>query len=95
MKNVTQASRIRRLRGHHILPLKSENFFIFKSKVIIEKSRGEVSLMEADTIENVSQPIKNEFFNILYTFDTSKCATNYRDIFDVYNGFTGQKIVKL
>ena len=35
------------------------------------------------------------FFNISYTFDTSKCATNYRDIFDVYNGFTGQKIVKL
>ena len=30
------------------------------SKVIIEKSHGEVSLVEPDTIENVSQPIKNQ-----------------------------------
>ena len=30
-----------------------------------------------------------------YTFDKSKCATNYRDIFEVYDGFIGQKIVKL
>ena len=29
-------------------------------KVIIDKSRGEVSLFEQDTIENVSQPIKNQ-----------------------------------
>ena len=36
---------------------------IGRSKVIIEKSRGEVSLMEQDTIENVSEPIKNlKFF---------------------------------
>ena len=28
-------------------------------KVIIEMSRGEVSLMGQDTIENVSQPVKN------------------------------------
>ena len=36
-----------------------------ESKVIIEKSRGEGSLMEQDTIENVSQPIflrKKYFF---------------------------------
>ena len=33
------------------------------SKVIIEKSRGEGSLMEQDTIENVSQP--NFFLNFL------------------------------
>ena len=30
-----------------------------KAKIIIEKSRGEVSLMGQDTIENVSLPIKN------------------------------------
>ena len=30
-----------------------------ESKVIIEKSRGEVSLMVPDTIENASKPIKN------------------------------------
>ena len=35
------------------------------------------------------------FFNISYTFDTSKCATNHRDIFEVYDGFIGQKIFKL
>ena len=29
-------------------------------KVIIDKSRGEVSLLEQDTIENVSKPIKNQ-----------------------------------
>ena len=28
-------------------------------KIIIEKSRGEVSLVGRDTIENVSYPIKN------------------------------------
>ena len=31
-------------------------------KVIIDKSPGEVSLLEQDTIENVSEPIKNKFF---------------------------------
>ena len=30
---------------------------VMQSKVIIEKSRGEGSLMEQDTIENVSEPI--------------------------------------
>ncbi len=34
-------------------------------KVIIEKSRGEVSLMRQDTIENVSEPIKKTKFHIL------------------------------
>ena len=28
-------------------------------------------------------------------FDTSKCATNYRNIFEAYDGFIGQKILKL
>ncbi len=66
-------------------------------KIIIEKSRGEVSLMGQDTIENVSKPIKNLkcFPNILYVFDTSKCATLIRNIFEVYGGFIGQKILKL
>ena len=47
----------------------------FLCKVIINKSRGEVFLMEQDTIENVSK-ILSVFFLILYIFDTSKCATN-------------------
>ena len=53
--------------------------------------------MGQDTIENVSQPIKNLkcFYKVSYIFDTSKCATNYRDIFEVYDGFIGQKILKL
>ncbi len=70
---------------------------MFVGKVIIEKSRGEVSLMGQDTIENVSQPIKKlkSFFKVSYTFDTSKCATIYRNIFEVYDGFIGQKILKL
>ena len=56
-------------------------------KVIIEKSRGEVFLMEQDTIENVSWPIKNLkfFFNFIY----------FRSSFEVYDGFIGQKILKL
>ena len=45
-------------------------------KVIIEKSRGEMSLLGQDTIEN-------GFFKVSYIFDISKCATNYRDIFEV------------
>ena len=64
-----------------------------ETKVIIEKSRGEMSLMGQDTIENVSWPIKNLkcFLKVSYIFDTSKCATNYRNIL----GFMGQKIFKL
>ena len=34
-----------------------------KGKVIIDKSRSEVSLMEQDKIENVSSPIKDNFFS--------------------------------
>ena len=56
-------------------------------KVILEKSRGEVSLMEQDTFENVYLPIKK--------FHTSKCATNYIISFEVYDGFIGQKTLKL
>ena len=46
--------------------------FLIEIKVIIEKSRGDVSLMEQDTMENVSQPIKKLkcFFKISYIFDT-------------------------
>ena len=53
--------------------------------------------MGHDTIENVSQPIKNLncFFKGSYIFDTSKCAANYRDIFEVNDGFIGQNILKL
>ena len=53
--------------------------------------------MEQDTIENVSQPIKKLkcSFKVLYIVDTSKCATNYRNIFEVYDGFMGQKILNL
>ena len=53
--------------------------------------------MGQDTIENVSEPIKKLkcYFKVSYIFDTSKCATNYRDIFEVYDDFIGQKILKL
>ena len=37
------------------------------NKVIIEKSRGEVSLMEQDTIKNVSLPIRNCLFLKFHT----------------------------
>ena len=66
------------------------------SKVNIEKSCGEVSLMEQDTIENVSQPKKSFFlFLISYIFDTSKFAKKIFISFEVYDGFIGQKILKL
>ena len=53
--------------------------------------------MRQDTIENVSEPIRNLkcFFKVSYIFDTSECAANYRNIFDVYDGFIGQNILKL
>ncbi len=53
--------------------------------------------MGQDTIENVSWQIKELkcFFKVSYTFDTLKCATIFRNIFEVYDGFIGQKIVKL
>ena len=35
------------------------------------------------------------FYKILYVFDKSKCATFIRNIFEVYGGFIGQKILKL
>ena len=58
---------------------------MLSAKVIIEKSRGEVSPMGLDTIEIFSWPKKkiNFFFKVSYIFDTTKCATNYRDIFEV------------
>ena len=34
--------------------IRSQNFYLVVAKVIIEKSRSEVSLVEQDTIENVS-----------------------------------------
>ena len=51
--------------------------------------------MGQDTIENVSQPIENLkcFLKILYVFDTSKCATFIRNIFEVYGGFIGQRVL--
>ena len=54
-----------------LIPKFSVNLSTIKSKVIIEKSCGEVSLMEQDTIEFI------------------------RNIFEVYGGFIGQKILKL
>ena len=53
--------------------------------------------MGQDTIENVSQPKENLncFFKVSNTFDTSKCATNYKNIFEEYDGFKGQTILKL
>ena len=44
--------------------------FILPSKVIIEKSRGKVSLLEQDTIENVSESIKKSkhIFEIIMYF---------------------------
>ena len=53
-------------------------------KVIIDKSLGEVSLMEQDTIEIH-----------IFLIHTSKCATNCVVSFEVYDGFIGQKILKL
>ena len=52
--------------------------------------------MGQDTIENVSWPIKNLkcFFKVSHIFDTSKCATNYRDIFEVYDGFIDFEAMK-
>ena len=47
--------------------------------------------MKQDTIENVSSL---SFLNS-HIFDTSKCATNHIISFEVYDGFIGQKILKL
>ena len=32
---------------------------------------------------------------IIYSFNTSKCAANYAILFEVYDGFIGQKTLKL
>ena len=39
-----------------------------QDKVIVDKSRDEVSLLEQDTIENVSSPIKNQKENLNFIF---------------------------
>ena len=49
--------------------------------------------MDQDTIENLK--VFGFFFQISYIFDTSKCATNCIISFEVYDGFIGQKILKL
>ena len=38
---------------------------------------------------------KHIFKIIIYFFNTSKCAVNYVILFEVYDGFIGQKILKL
>ena len=38
---------------------------------------------------------KHIFKIIIYFFDTSKCVTNYVISFEIYDGFIGQKILKL
>ena len=45
-----------------IFKSRQQEFYAIGIKVIIEKSRGEVSLVEKDTIGNVSWPIKNYVF---------------------------------
>ena len=45
-----------------------EGLYINRSKVIREKSRGEGSLIEQDTIENVSLSIKNLNKRRLYIY---------------------------
>ena len=64
--------------------------FLIEIKVIIEKSRGDVSLMEQDTIENISQPIKK-----LKSFFKTKCATKCIISFEVYDSFIGENILNL
>ena len=61
----------------NFLPLVTPHLVV--AKVIIKKSRGEVSLMEQETLENVSQPIKikTHFQNCHRFLNTSKCAANY------------------
>ena len=51
---------MRNARSQFCMILQNSEWYCTKpvSKVIIEKSRGEVSLVEQDTIENVSEPIK-------------------------------------
>ena len=44
--------------------------------------------MGQDTFENVSYLVYKKF-KVSYIFDASKCAANYRDIFEVYDGFIG------
>ena len=49
------------------------NEWLLLPKVIIEKSHGEVSLVEQDTIENVSKPII--FLTSFYTSHSAYVAT--------------------
>ena len=74
---------------------RSKDFGTAAAKVIIDTSRGEVSLMEQDTIENVSEHMKkleHNFQNYHVVFNTSKFDANYGISFEVYDGFLGQKI---
>ena len=52
--NQTKLNRLDRTQLGQIVSEKALNYHLLASKVIIEKSRGEVSLMGQDTIENVS-----------------------------------------
>ena len=70
--------------------LKEDVLFLPERVVESKKSRGERSLMKQDTIENVSH-----FQNYHIFFNTSKCVANYVISFEVYDGFIGQKILKL
>ena len=59
------------------------------SKVIIEKSRGEGSLLKQDTIENVS---KHKFFYFKENKIIFLTSFNAKNVFTVCNVFLPQKL---
>ena len=67
-------------------------------KVIIEKSHGEVSLMGQDTIENVSLAIRKFkcfFLKLHILFIHQNVPQTIETFLRYYDGFIGQKILKL
>ena len=69
----------------------------FKLKVIFGHGRRKVhdyflSMLCKSSILFTEQHI---FKIIIYFFNTSKCATNYVISFEIFDGFIGQKILKL
>ena len=71
------------------------NFFEhFLSKLIDSQKHGVVTTFYYYSVNHQSGLGKHIFKIIIYFFNTLKCAANYVILFEVYDGFIGQKSLK-
>ena len=76
----------------YLLTILIKDFFLKKSKLSNETMEDGRSMT---TFYHCSVNHQSSFSKLSYIFNTSKCAVNYVISFKVYDGFIGQKILKV